>query len=191
MKYLEKYNLREYNRKKSVFRLKLGIQQIILKPLLSFFILIPIITAVLLDRIKTKFLTVFSVAEILKPIFSFCLNFVTVVLPIVFAVYILQTIGEIVAKKYESKISMCFDKKQLKNGSPVLVSKKQNKNAITLEWFAFIPKYIWEEKQAYIADIFNARIISIDYGKKANRIVITAVKGKTSNSEGVIYDETI
>lgn len=190
MKYLEKYNLREYNRKKSVFRLKLGIQQIILKPLLSFLILLPIISAFLLNYIGKRFLTLFSVAEILNPIFSFCLNFVTVVLPIVFAVYILQTIGEIVAKKYESKISMCFDK-QLKNGSPVLVSKKQNKNSITLEWFAFIPKYIWEERQAYIADIFNARIISIDYGKKANRIVITAVKGKTSNSEGVIYDETI
>lgn len=174
-----------------MFRCRLGIEQIVSKPLLSVIFLLPIISAFLLDYIVKRFLTVFSVAEMLKPIFSFCLNFVTVVLPIVFAVYIVYTIGELTAKKYESKICMCFDKKQLENGNPVLVSKKIDENAVTLEWFAFIPKHIWEERRNYIADIFNVRIVSIDYGKKANRIIISAIKGKTSNSESVIYDETI
>lgn len=182
---------KEYNRKKQLFRCRLGIEQIISKPLLSVVFLLPIISAFLLDYIVKRFLTVFSVAEMLKPIFSFCLNFVTVVLPIVFAVYILQTIGELTAKKYEAKICMCFDKKYLENGNPVLVSKKKDKKAVTLNWFSFIPKDLWEDRQNYIADIFNLRIVSIDYGKKANRIIISAVKGKTSNSEGVIYDETI
>lgn len=188
---MERYNVNEYNRKKQIFRCRLGIEQIILKPFLSVFFLLPIISIFLLNCIKTKFLTVFSVAEMLKPVFAFCLNFVTVVLPFVFAVYIIQTIGELSAKKYEAKICICFDKKQLENGTPVLVSKKQDKNAITAEWFSYIPKYIWEEKQNYIADIFNVRIISINYAKRANRIIISAIKGKTSNSNGVIYDETI
>lgn len=190
-KIMERYNLNEYNRKKQMFRFGLGIGQMVSKPLLSVFFLLPIVSAFLLDYIEKRFLTVFSVAEILKPIFSFCLTFVTVVLPIALTIYILQTIGEITAKKYEAKICMCFDKKQLENGNPVIVSKKQDKNAITVEWFSYIPKHIWEERQNYIADIFNIRIVNISYGKKANRIILSAIKGKRSNSKGVIYDETI
>lgn len=188
---MNNYNARDYERKKQRYRLKLGIQQFITYPVLNIVWLLPLLSVFLLNYLRKVFFSAFSVAKILKPTFSFCLLFLTIILPILITIFILETSGKLKAISDESKVEMCFEKKQLENGKPILVSKKQDKNIITTEWFSYIPKHIWDEKQSNIADIFNVRIISIDYGKKANRIVLTAVKGKTSNSEGAIYDETI
>ena len=166
-------------------------QQFITYPVLNIVWLLPLLSVFLLNHLRKVFFSALSVAKILQPSFSFCLLFLTIILPILITIFILEMSGKLKAICDESKVEMCFEKKQLENGKPILVSKKQDKNIITTEWFSYIPKHIWEERQAYIADVFNSRIIRIEYSEKANRIVITAINGKTSNSKGVIYDETI
>lgn len=188
---LSDYNARDYQRKKQRYRLKLGIQQFITYPVLNIVWLLPLLSVFLLNYLRKVFFSAFSVAKILQPTFSFCLLFLTIILPILITIFILEMSGKLKAISDESKVEMCFEKKQLENGKPILVSKKQDKNIITTEWFSYIPKHIWEERQSYIADVFNSRIIRIEYSEKANRIVITAINSKTSNSKGVIYDETI
>ena len=129
----------------------------------------------------------------MRPIFEFCLAFTTVIVPIAIIMFILQTVGEITARKDEEKIALCFNKKQLENGLPILISKKYNKKKriIIKTFFTYIPKHIWEKQQPYINDIFNIRTISIDYGKRQNTIILKTVKGRKSNVGDKIYDESI
>lgn len=191
--YMQEYNLKTLNRKKQWFRIILGAKQFILYPILNVLWALPLISGFLLYQLKNLYLKAFAVEEILQPIFSFCLILIIFIIPIVLIVFLLQTVAEFSARKDESKILMCFNKKQLENGAPLLISKKhgKNKNIIARTFFSYIPKHIWEEQQAYIEDIFNVRIIGIEYGKRANTIVLTTVKGRKSNIEDRIYDETV
>lgn len=189
----DNYNSRSYNRKKQCFRIKLGIQRFIISPALNIFWVLPLISYLLLNQLKNYYLEVFSVAEIMRPIFEFSLTVATVIIPIALFILILQTVAEFTARKDESKAAMCFNKKQIENGTPILVSKKRgkNKNILVRTFYTYIPLHIWKEQQAYIDDIFNVRTIGIDYGKRANTIVLTTTKGRKSNIEDKIYDESI
>ena len=190
---MQEYSLKILNRKKQLYRINLGIQRFILCPALNFLWVLPLSCALLLNRLKNYYLEAFSVAEIMRPFFEFSLTVATVIIPIALVFLILETVAEISARKCESKAMLCFNKKHLDNGSPILISKKQgkNKNIIIRTFFTYIPLHIWKEQQPYIEDIFNVRIISIEYGKRANTIILITAKGRKSNVEDKIYDETI
>ena len=190
---MQEYGLKMLNRKKRLSRLKLGIQRFVLCPVLNVLWVLPLSSALLLNKLKNCYLEVFSVAKIMRPIFEFSLIIAIIIIPIAIIFLIFQTVAELVAQKDENKILMCFKSKQLDNGSPILISKKQgkNKNIVIRTFFTYIPLHIWQEQQAYIDDIFNVRTISIEYGKRANTIVLTTAKGRKSNVEDKIYDETI
>ena len=190
---MTEYSFKSYNHKKQFARVKLGIQCFVLYPVLNLLWFLPFASFLLLNQLKSFFLEVFSVAEIMRPIFKFSLIVATIIIPIALIFSILLTVAEFTARKYESKVAMCFDKKQLENGTPILLSKKhgKNKNIIILTFFTYIPLHIWNEKKSYIDDIFNVRTISIEYGKRANTIVLTTAKGRVSKIEDKIYDETI
>lgn len=190
---MNQYSFKSYNRKKQWYRIKLGIQRFILYPVLNILWGLPLISYILLNQLKNYYLEVFSVAEIMQPLFKFSLIVATIIIPFVLIILILQTVAEFSARKDEGKIAMCFNKKQLENGTPILISKKQgkNKNILIRTFYTYIPLHIWKEQQVYIDDIFNMRTISIEYGKRANTIVLTAAKGRKSTVEDKIYDETI
>lgn len=190
---MQEYNSRMLNRKKQWYRTKLGIQRFVICPALNVLWVLPLSSALLLNKLKNCYLEAFSVAEIMRPIFEFSLIVATVIIPIALVFIILETVAEISARKCESKATLCFNKKHLESGSPILISKKQgkNKNILIRTFFTYIPLHIWIEQQAYIDDIFNVRTISIEYGKQANTIILTTAKGRKSNVEDKIYDETI
>ena len=190
---MNQYTLKLYNRKKRLSRIKLGIQRFVLCPALNVLWVLPLSSALLLNKLKNYYLEAFSVAEFMRPIFEFSLIVATVIIPIALVFLILETVAENSARKCESKAALCFNKKHLENGSPILISKKQgkNKNIVIRTFFTYIPLHIWKEQQPYIEDIFNVRTISIEYGKRANTIVLTTAKGKKSKIEDKIYDETI
>ena len=190
---MSQYSLKLYNRKKRLSRIKLGIQRFVLCPVLNVLWVLPLSCALLLNGLKNYYLEAFSVAEIMRSIFEFSLIVATVIIPFALVFLILETVAEITARKCESKAALCFNKKHLENGSPILISKKRgkNKNIVIRTFFTYIPLHIWQEQQPYINDIFNVRTVGIDYGKKANTIVLTTAKGRQSKVENKIYDETI
>ena len=190
---MQEYNLKILNRKKRLSRIKLGIQRFVLCPALNVLWALPLSSALLLNKLKNYYLEAFSVAEIMRPILEFSLTVATIVITVALVFLILETVAEISVRKCESKATLCFNKKHLENGSPILISKKQgkNKNIVIRTFYTYIPLHIWQEQQQYIEDIFNVRIISIEYGKRANTIVLTTAKGRKSNIEDKIYDETI
>ena len=190
---MDEYNSKKYYQKKQLFKVKIGFQQFVLYPFLNLLWALPLISGILLNQLKIFYFRVFSVAEILRPIFKFSLNFATVIIPIALIFLVLQTVAEFSTRKDEGKILMCFSKKQLENGAPILISKRQgrSKNILIRTFYTYIPLHIWQEQQQYIEDIFNVRIISLEYGKRANTIVLKTAKGRKSNIEDKIYDETI
>lgn len=190
---MTEYSFKSYNRKKQFARVKLGVQCFVLYPILNLLWFLPFASFLLLNQLKSFFLEVFSVAEIMRPIFKFSLIVATIIIPIALIFSILLTVAEFTARKYESKVAMCFDKKQLENGTPILLSKKhgRNNNITIIKFFSYIPRHIWEERQMFFEDILNVRIVSIDYGEKPNTLTVTTAKGRVSKIEDKIYDETI
>lgn len=190
---MQEYNSKTLNRKKQWYRIKLGVQRFVICPAFNILWVLPLASGILLNKLKNYYLGVFSVAEIMRPFFEFSLIVATITIPIALIFLILQTVAKISARKDEGKTVMCFNKKQLENGTPILISKKQgkNKNILIRTFYTYIPLHIWKERQAYIDDILNVRTIDIEYGKRANTIVLTTAKGRKSNIEDKIYDETI
>ena len=89
---------------------------------------------------------------------------------------------------------IAFEPKELRNGCPILMSKKKLKgtSAIKREYYSDIPLYVWEEKKNAIADAMNIRFVEeIQYGGRANgkRVVIYTTSGRKAESKGKLYDE--
>ena len=108
--------------------------------------------------------------------------------------FILETIGKLTARKEEVALLIAFSPKDLRNGCPILMSKKRLKetNVIRREYYSDIPLHIWEEKKNAIADAMNIRFVEeIQYGGRANgkRIVLYTTSGRKAEGRGKLYDE--
>lgn len=185
------YNIKNYNRKKQSYRLRLGLFQVLHHPPLFLALLLPILLAAILRFVRKELLTALAIPSALEPPFSGCLLLVVIALPILFAVLILQGIGEAAAKKIEAKISLCFDDKHLRHGTPLLASHKYKASRHYYEFQSYIPMSVWQDRKDTLADMLDCRIISIDYGKHGDRVVLTIAKGRKTRVEGRIYDERL
>jgi len=185
------YNIRVFNRKKQWYRLRLGFIQILHHPVLSATFLIPFIVAVALDFLRKEWLSTLAIPTAIQPLFSGCLHFVVFFVPALIALLILQGIGEAAAKKIEAKISLCFDDKHLRHGTPLLASHKYKASRHYYEFQSYIPMSVWQDRKDTLADMLDCRIISIDYGKHGDRVVLTIAKGRKTRVEGRIYDERL
>lgn len=183
------FNIKNYNRKRHWHRLTLGLVQVLHHPVLFLALLLPILFALILGFARKELLTALAIPSALEPLFSGCLLFAVIVVPILFAVLILQGIGEAAAKKIEAKILLCFDDKHLRHGAPLLVSRKYKASRHYYEFQSYIPMSVWCDKKDTLADMLDCRIISIDYGKHGDRVVLTIAKGRKTRVERRIYDE--
>lgn len=190
----DKYLTQRRNRLLLYLRLRLGVQQLLNRPMLNI-LLIPIIALfIILWKEKEKIISLFDVTAILLSAFHFSITFMAIVIPLLLILLILESIGKLTARKDEVALMIAFEPKELRNGCPILMSKKKLKgtSAIKREYYSDIPLYVWEEKKNAIADAMNIRFVEeIQYGGRANgkRIVIYTISGRKAESKGKLYDE--
>ncbi len=190
------YNIRRKNQIKQLMRLKLGFNQFIHKPILNLlWLLVCFVTAIIIV-LKNELTEIINIPPLIEPVFNIALNVFVFLAPIIMTFAILEYIGELTARRDENKLMVAFSAKDLRNGCPILISKKKVKGTdVTVrEFYSNIPYDIWIEKKGAIADALNANFAEeIQYGGKGNNngkiIVIKTAKGRKPTDRGILYDD--
>ena len=180
--------------KKQRLRIRLGILQMIHKPLLNI-LLIPIITLTVIIWMKKDIVfTLFEVPQILFPIYKYTIIILAVFLPLLFLFALIEAVGNVTARKDEADLQEAFDRQELRNGCPILMDKKRIKgsNVTMREFYSNIPMKTWIERQEEIADSMNVHFVEkLKYGGKSNgkRIVMHTAQGREITARGKLYDD--
>lgn len=189
------YIQRRQNSRKQWFRIRLGVLQMIYKPLFHLFLL-PIIAGTIFLWVKKDIaFTLFDVPQILFPIYKYSVLLIMVLLPVIFTLAVIEAIGNMTAKKDEQNLAEAFDNHDLRNGCPILMNKKRIKGSnVTMREFysSGIPMKVWVEKQENIADVMNVHFVEpFRYGGKSNgrRIVMYTAPGRETVLKGILYDD--
>lgn len=182
------------NRERNISHWKLAIGQMKQKPLLLIFV-IPIIILTTFIWIKMGgALTVFDVPKIILPVYTAVIKSLGVLIPLVLAWVLIDSIGTNTARKDEERIKMAFEEKELRHGSPILIYKRKDKKtgAYILVWDSHIPLKTWVERQDRIEHHMKEHLIrELEYDDRANdsRIVMCSAKGiKASEKNSPVYD---
>lgn len=190
------YNIRRKNQIKQLMRFKLGFNQLIHKPILNLLWLFVGLFIAIIVVLKNKIIELITIPQLIEPVFDIALNIFVFLIPIIMIFAISKYIGELTARKDENKLMVAFSAKDLRNGCPILISKKKVKGTdVTVrEFYSNIPYDIWIEKKEAIADALNANFVEeIQYGGKGNNngkiIVIKSAKGRKPTDRGILYDE--
>ena len=184
------------NRTKQRLRIRLGIMQMINRPLLNI-LLLPIIVGTVFIWIKKDIaFMLFNVPQILFPIYKYSILTLAILLPLLFLLAVIEAIGNITAQKDEGDIKEAFDVQDLRNGCPILMNKKRIKGSTVImrEFYSSIPFKRWVEKMDDIADSMNVHFVEkLKYGGKSNgkRIVMYTAQGRERTSRGELYDEEL
>ena len=189
------YIQRRPNSRKQWLRIRLGVLQMIYKPLFHLFLL-PIIAGTIFLWVKKDIaFTLFDVPQILFPIYKYSVLLIMVLLPVIFTLAVIEAIGNMTAKKDEQNLAEAFDNHDLRNGCPILMNKKriQGSNVTMREFYSSgIPMKVWVEKQENIADVMNVHFVEpFRYGGKSNgrRIVMYTAPGRETVLKGILYDD--
>ncbi|MCM1285798.1 MAG: hypothetical protein NC213_04080 [Acetobacter sp.] len=192
------YQIRRKAQIKQLLRLRLGFLQFIHRPVLNLLWLFVGVFIAIIVILKNKIVEVIAIPQIIEPIFNIALNVFIVIMPILLIVALLENIAECTAKRDENALMVAFSSKALRNGCPILISKKRIKNSdvITREYYSNISLDVWNEHKNAIADALNAHFIEeIQYGGKGNNngkiIVIKTAKGRKPIDRGVLYDDEL
>jgi len=190
------YLTKRRNRTMLYLRIRLGIIQLINKPLLNILLIPIIILSVAVWKGKDKLITSFDVPEILFPIFRYSIYIISIMIPILLLLFLIECIGAFTARKDEGDLQEAFDKQELRNGCPILMNKKKVKgsNVIMLEFYSSIPLKTWIDKKDDIADSMNVHFVEqIRYGGKSHgkRIVIFTGTGRKPTDRENLYDEEL
>ncbi len=189
------YILESWIRKRNLYRLKLGIEQIIQHPLLNI-LLLPIIVLTVYFWVKVESVLAFSVdvPKLLVLVFTIVIKALGILIPLLLLLWLIDIVGTFTAKKDEARIQMAFRGVELRNGSPILIHKKKDKKSgVTIrEFYSPIPMKLWQEYREEIADAMNIHFVQdFRYGGKANgnRIVMCSAEGREPISRGILYDD--
>lgn len=188
------YIQRRENSRKQRLRIRLGIFQMIYRPVLCLLFL-PIVAGTIFLWIKKDMaFSLFDVPQALFPIYRYSVLLIMILLPIIFTFAVIETIGNVTARKDETDLQNAFNKQELRNGCPVLMNKKRVKGSSVMmrEFYSNIPMQTWLERQEDIADAMNVHFVEgLCYGGKSNgkRIVMYTIRGRKAASRGDLYDE--
>ncbi len=191
------YFITQKNRRKQLLRIRLGFFQFVHKPVLNLLWLFVVAFTVVITILKNEIVEITNIPPIIKPIFNITINLFVFLIPALLILALLERIGELTARRDEAKLMIAFSAKDLRNGCPILISKRKAKDTedVTVrEFYSNIPYDAWIEKKESIADAMNIHFVEdIQYGgKKSNngkRIVIKTAKGRKPTDRGVLYDE--
>lgn len=185
-------NNREKYRKR-YYRVRLGFLQMIHYPLLNLLLLIPISGLVAFTYFKMQILNA-EISAFFYPIIKFILDVLTYVVPIALLLAVVSIISVATALHDEANVQMAFTKDELRNGSPILISKKKIKNTDVTEreFYTNIPLRIWNKRIDDLSDSLNVHFVEeIRYGGKSNgkRIIISTAPSRDLPSRATLYDD--
>lgn len=191
------YFITQKNRRKQLLRIRLGFFQFVHKPILNLLWLFVVAFIVVITILKNEILEITNIPPIIKPIFNITINLFVFFIPALLILALLERIGELTARRDEAKLMIAFSAKDLRNGCPILISKRKAKDTedVTVrEFYSNIPYDAWIEKKEAVADAMNVHFVEeIQYGGKNNnngkRIVIKTAKGRKPADRGILYDE--
>ena len=191
------YNIRRANQIKQFSRIKLGFQQFLHNPFFfGLLLLFVIFVTAIIIVVKNKFIEIISIPQLIEPIINIALNVFSFLLPILMIFAILEKVGEHTTRRYENKLMVAFSTKDLRNGCPILISKKKIRgtDVTVCEFYSNIPYAVWVEKKEAIADAMNIHFVEeIAYGGKNNNngkiIVVKIAKGRKAIDRGTLYDD--
>lgn len=75
--------------------------------------------------------------------------------------------------------------------APILLSKKNDKNGMILEFYSpRLPFYVYERQRAEIETAMNIKVISVEVGKDMQHVNIKAINSDTSVSQMILWDDS-
>ena len=194
---MNQYNQERYNRKKTRSRISLGVQMLIQKPIIN--LVWGLLVACMLALIygEGKFMNIYESASFLRDVMDVVVRIVNVVIPIVFALGIIEIIGELTARKDEADMVLVFgNKRDVINQPPILIKKKWDKKRGTVqrEFYTSISMEKWQENKESICDRLDEHLIGdFSYGgkrkNKGNHIFFETGKGRKVQERETLYDE--
>ena len=190
------YIQRRRNRQRTFLRIRFGISQMIHKPLLNVLFLPIVAGTVFLWMKKCVIYTLFDVPHFMIPIYQYAIVALFIILPVVCVFTVITVIANVLAQKDEADLQNAFNSQELRNGCPILMSKKRirGSNVIRREFYSNIPMRIWVERQEDIADAMNVHFVEkLTHGVNANgkRIVMYTASGRESTSKEEMYDDDL
>lgn len=180
-------------------RIYTGLQQLFYRPYYNLLVLGLVGLFFVIWKSKDKFYSVITIPEIIEPIYQ---QFISVMLIIIFGLLILALIKQIgmwFARNDESALIIAFKPADLRNGYPILISKKRVKGTrvVKREFYTKIPKHRWEELQEEIEDSMNVSFVTpnVEYGgknkDKSYRMVIYSTPTRNYKERGTLYDDEL
>lgn len=190
-------SIQSYNRIKIMNRFKLGIQQLRYYPITNLIWLIPILSVILLSFLTKKIDSLLHSFPIIMDIVHILMIVLIVAILLSLAIGIPFVIGELYARKDETKIALALSRNShIGNYPPFLIEKKRlkNTNIIEREYYSIIPLREWLNNEEAICDLLNIHIIGdIHYGGKNNDIgyimSFRSSKGRFASERGAIIDD--
>lgn len=194
----KQFNEQRHNRRKQLYHITLGFQQMINYPVINLIWILFAIGIVFVIIGEEKLVSCVIVYPIVAPVFDACIKIIMIIFPVICAIGIIQFVGLLTALRDEADLSIVFGtKRDIKNQSPILMYKcTDRKSGVTKrEFFTTIPMEQWQEQREAICDRLDIHIIgNITYGGKnrniGNRIIIESAKGRTITERGELYDDT-
>ena len=171
---MKNYTEERYNRKKNYSRILLGIQLLIRKPIINTVWMILVVGLLALTYGESKFMLIYDGKSLLKEVMDNTFRLMNVIVSITFIIAVLESFGELTARKDESDMMLVFgNRRDVINQPPLLIKKSINKKNGTIqrEFYTSIPMERWKENKEAICDRLNEHIIG-DFcygGKKKNK----------------------
>mgnify|MGYP000882466080 CR=1 FL=1 len=194
----KQFNEERHNRKLQLYRFALGMQQFWSHPILNIVWLLVLCGMAVMKRIMDKWSVGIDTNSILADIYSVSMTIIFIIIPMLCIIGMIQFVGFCFAIKDEADMEHVFgDKRDVKNQSPILISKKKDRKSgvIKREFYTTIPMERWQEKKEAICDRMDVHLIGdISYGgrkkNKGNHIYFESAKGRNPKERGVLYDDT-
>lgn len=189
------YLSKRYRRIKHSLRICLGIQQLIFKPYLNVPLVVVLAGFILFWKNKANLYA--NAPKFILPLWRGVVHIFGVCAFIFLLIFIVYMIGELTARLDESNLIIAFSENDLRNGCPILMKKKQDKETgVTVrEFYSNIPLKRWVDSKDEIADSMDIHFVrpDIEYGGKnknnGKRIVLYTAKGRKPTEREVLYDE--
>lgn len=193
-----KYNEQSYNRRRQWYRVRLGAQQMVNRPIINLVWLLFGGGVVWWIKGMNTLLLMAKVHPLLNGIFEKCIGFINIVFPVVCLIALLQFVGHLTACKDESVLIRIFAKtKDIQMYPPILIYKKylKDKKITIREYYTPISMACWRDKKDAICDQMNIHLIAdLTYGGKkqniGNRVIMKSADGRKPIERGVLYDDT-
>lgn len=194
---MNQYIQERYNRKKIGSRISLGIQTLIQKPTINLVWVLVVACVFALVYGEGEFMSLYESESFLREVMDVVIRIVNITVPIVLALAIVETIGELTARKDEADLLLVFgNKRDIINQPPILIKKRIDKKHGTIqrEFYTSISMEKWQENKEAIFDRLNEHLIGdFCYGGKrrnnGNHIYFETRKGRKVQERGTLYDE--